>query len=203
MLPYFPGVEFYRSFSIEKPISGIAPIPVVAVMGRSNSGKSSLINSLCNRKDLAKTSSLPGKTRTVNFYRVHGYKNHYREFYLADLPGYGFAKASIQEIASIQKVINMFLQSQLPVKLMLILIDSRRSYGVEEFTLFDYCFDRNIPFLVVRTKWDKLSQKERSEALQKWKLEPHLFERTIPVSALKKENIPLLAGRIVEILHSY
>jgi GTP-binding protein len=199
-MQFFPNVKFYKSFlNVYQVQEGkIPPIPAVAIVGRSNSGKSSLINALCNQKKLALTSATPGKTRTINYFYVPSNKSHYKEFFLVDLPGYGFAQLSKAENEQLHYVIDQYIANAPFLKMILLIMDTRRKLEKEEYSILNYCLDHDKDILLIRSKWDKLKQTERDQLLKEWKNEPILFERTIPVSSLKKIHIDVLVKRIIE-----
>jgi len=124
-------------------------LPEFAFIGRSNVGKSSLINSLCSRKSLAMTSSRPGKTRVVNHFLING------KWYLVDLPGYGYAKASQQERAAIEEVIRNFHNHSEELKLLFVLIDSRHDLTGTDEAFLREVESSDIPFAIIFTKADK------------------------------------------------
>jgi GTP-binding protein len=138
-----------------------ATLPEVAFAGRSNVGKSSLINALTNQKALAKTSQTPGRTRQLNFFDCGGVVQ------LVDLPGYGYAKAPKSDVKAWTKLTLSFLKGRTTLKRVMLLIDSRRGIGDKDreiMTLFD---QSAVAWAVVLTKIDKLSQREQEEAIAK------------------------------------
>lgn len=144
--------EFERAFGI----SGQLPpseVPEIAFAGRSNVGKSSLLNKLFNRKSLARVSSVPGKTITINFYDVDGYK-------FVDLPGYGYAKLSKSERDRFGELMEGYFQSGRNIKLVVQLVDMRHKPSQDDFSMIDFMQQMDIPFIVVCTKADKLKVKE-------------------------------------------
>jgi len=142
-------------------------LPELAFVGRSNVGKSSLINSLLNRKALAKISTTPGKTRTVNFFRVTPSDPSLQDFYLVDLPGYGYAKVSKKERGAWQKLIEDYLKHAPNLCGVVIIVDLRRGPEDEEYALCEFLAHYKRPFVVVATKCDKLkrSQRERQRKI--------------------------------------
>ncbi|MGE4283343.1 MAG: ribosome biogenesis GTP-binding protein YihA/YsxC [Clostridia bacterium] len=134
--------------------------PEIAFVGRSNVGKSSLINKLVNRKALARISSKPGKTSTINFYNVED------KLYFVDLPGYGYAKVSKVEKQKWAKMIEEYLSSRQELMEVILLVDSRHNPTEDDKMMFEWIkhFKRHV--LVVATKWDKLSNKEKQENLK-------------------------------------
>ena len=144
--------EFERAFGI----SGQLPpseLPEIAFAGRSNVGKSSLLNKLFNRKSLARVSSVPGKTITINFYDVDGYK-------FVDLPGYGYAKLSKSERDRFGELMEGYFQSGRNIKLVVQLVDMRHKPSQDDYGMIDFMQQMDIPFIVVCTKADKLKVKE-------------------------------------------
>ena len=124
--------------------------PIIAVAGKSNVGKSSLINMLANKKKLAKTSVTPGRTRLINYF-------DFGEFILADLPGYGFAKVSKEEKKKWGELLETFLATQ-PIKLLLSLVDIRHDPTADDKMMVNYLYHYAVPFALVATKADKLGK---------------------------------------------
>ena len=139
-------------------ISAVSPkqypddgLPQVVLVGKSNVGKSSFINTLVNRKKLARTSSEPGKTRQINFYNMD------EKFYLVDLPGYGFSKMSKQEQANVGTFIEEYLQKSKNIALIVFLIDIRHDPTANDKLMYDYIFKTNLPCIVIANKADKIA----------------------------------------------
>jgi GTP-binding protein len=130
--------------------------PEVAFAGKSNVGKSSLINALVNRKNLAKTSSSPGRTQIINFFLVNG------KISFVDLPGYGYAKVSLQVRKTWKPMVESYLQTRKEIRLVILILDARRGFSPDDLALMDWLDYHQIPSLVVLTKADKLSQIERA-----------------------------------------
>lgn len=133
-------------------------LPEVVLCGRSNVGKSSFINSIFNRKNLAKTSSTPGKTRSINYYNIDS------KFYMVDLPGYGYAKISQSERKKWGVLINDFFSASKHIQLTIHLIDSRHQPTELDIKLNDMLRSLDIPYIVLLNKSDKLKQSEFSVA---------------------------------------
>ncbi len=129
-------------------------LPIVALVGRSNVGKSSLINALCGRKELARTSSLPGKTLTINFYLIN------EAFYIVDLPGYGYAKASKVTRQKIQAMMNEFFGECNRLKGVIQILDVRHKPSALDVQMFSWIRDQKFNYLAVLTKMDKLSNQQ-------------------------------------------
>jgi GTP-binding protein len=133
--------------------------PEIALLGRSNVGKSSLLNRLVRRRKLARTSHTPGRTRLVNFFRVLRPEGELR---LVDLPGYGFAKVSKQERRAWQALVEGYLAERASLRLAILLLDARRDPGPDEIDLLPWLAQRHVPVLGVLTKLDRLSARERA-----------------------------------------
>lgn len=152
--------EFQASYGISSQLPA-ADRPEFAFSGRSNVGKSSLINKLCNRKNLARVSATPGKTATINFYRVD-------TAYFVDLPGYGFAKVSNAERARWDELINGYFEAGRPLKLLVQLLDCRHDPSADDRQMLEYLRYHRIPFVVVLTKADKLKKSEVAPCLARF-----------------------------------
>ena len=133
----------------------------VLIVGKSNVGKSSLINRLCTKKSLAYTSSKPGHTRLLNYYNIDN------TFYLVDAPGYGFAKGGVDLDRLFGTMMDEYFTDNEHLKLVLLLIDSRREFGENDLEILDYLKQTGIPYFVVITKIDKINQKGKSELLKR------------------------------------
>jgi len=134
-----------------------ASLSEVAFVGRSNVGKSSLINSLLNRKKLVKTSSVPGKTQTINFFKIND------SFYFADLPGYGFAKVPASVQRSWRKMIENYLLERETLKGVVFILDMRRNPGPLDLDLKDWLEVNGIPYILTITKADKIPASKRKK----------------------------------------
>ncbi|AIS51824.1 GTP-binding protein EngB [Thermoanaerobacter kivui] len=134
-------------------------LPQIVIVGRSNVGKSTLINTVLNRKNLARTSSRPGKTRGINFYLINN------NFYLVDLPGYGYAEVSKEMKKQWAKNIETFLNTSKNLRHGLFLLDIRRTPNEDDFLMINWFRYRNLPFTVVLTKADKVNKAEIAKAV--------------------------------------
>jgi GTP-binding protein len=134
-------------------------LPEIAFLGRSNVGKSSLLNSLLERKDLAFTSSTPGRTQAINFYRVGD------RFQFVDLPGYGFARVPLETRKAWKRLIEAYLLGRKSLELCVFLLDARRGWMEKDLELKRWLEFHARPFLVAATKIDKLNQKEKHRGL--------------------------------------
>ena len=154
-------------------------MPELAMAGRSNVGKSSMVNSLCGNSKLARTSSEPGKTRLINIYRVN------EEFFLTDLPSYGFAKAPAGEKKRWAAMIEGYLSGSDKLKHVFLLVDIRHDPTPDDVMMAEYLRHYNLPFTVVATKADKISKAARGRAIpvicrtlvvQPWQVVPYSSE---------------------------
>ena len=126
-------------------------LPEIVLVGKSNVGKSSFINTIVNRKKLARTSSEPGKTRQLNFYNIDNL------FYFVDLPGYGYSKMSKKQQETVANFIEEYLSKSKKIKLILFLVDIRHMPTSNDKIMYNYCINSNLPFIVVCNKADKIA----------------------------------------------
>ncbi|GMB07440.1 GTP-binding protein [Thermolongibacillus altinsuensis] len=145
--------------SVEMVISAVKPeqypagdLPEFALAGRSNVGKSSFINKMINRKNFARTSSKPGKTQTLNFYRIN------EAFYFVDVPGYGFAKVSKKEREAWGKMIETYFTTRKQLKAVVLIIDLRHEPTNDDVMMYEFLKHYEIPTIVIATKADKISR---------------------------------------------
>ncbi len=180
---------FLKSSSDEK---GCPPPdkPEFAFIGRSNVGKSSLINMLCNRKDLAKTSSRPGKTQLINHFLIND------TWYLVDLPGFGYAKTSKTNLEKFEALISTYIVKRKNLVCLFILVDSRLEVQRIDEEFMEWCAEKEIPFCIVFTKSDKLTRNQLNTNVFKYlnrlkraweELPPHII--TSSETDLGKEDI--------------
>ncbi len=165
-----------------------------AFIGRSNVGKSTLINKLTGRKALARVSAVPGKTATINFYSIGA-------VYLVDLPGYGYAKTSKAEQDRLRQLIQGYLTADRDLRLAVQLIDMRHAPSAEDVAMTDMLIDAEIPFLIVFTKADKLNKTERTKRMAAFAAEIPCYAdiHTIPFSSVTLEGRDALRNVIAEI----
>ena len=185
-------------------------LPEVVFIGRSNVGKSSLINSLTNRKNLARVSQTPGKTQTINFYKVNlkiveneEAEPDRREFYLVDLPGYGYAKTSKSNRKLWAHFIEQYLLSSEQIKFVCQLVDIRHEPMESDINMLNWLIDNGLPVLIAATKSDKISktvQKKQVEIINKVFKIPEL--PILPYSSKKNEGrselLDTIANSLVE-----
>lgn len=155
----------------------------VVFSGRSNVGKSSLINRLVNRKSIARVSATPGKTATINFFSVD-------EFYLVDLPGYGYAKVSQSEKLRWAELVEGYFADNRNIKLVVQIIDIRHKPTADDMQMISFLYESGFPFIIVLTKKDKLSKTALSKRLSELKDELADFQeiQLFPFSALNGEG---------------
>ncbi|MEF2292717.1 ribosome biogenesis GTP-binding protein YihA/YsxC [Virgibacillus dokdonensis] len=136
-------------------------LPEIALAGRSNVGKSSFINTLINRKNLARTSSKPGKTQTLNFYLINN------AFYFVDVPGYGYAKVSKKERQKWGKMMEEYFEKRHSLKAVLLITDIRHEPTVDDLQMYDFLKYYELPVLIIATKLDKVSKNKRSQHVKR------------------------------------
>ncbi len=156
----------------------------IAFAGKSNVGKSSLINGLLNRKALARTSSQPGKTQTINFYKIN------QEFYFVDLPGYGYAKVSAAEREKWGKMIERYLHSSNQLQLVFLLIDIRHEPSQNDVMMYDWICHNGFTPVIIATKADKIkrSQLQKNIKIIRQKLGMQKEDLLFPFSALTRQG---------------
>lgn len=160
--------------------------PEIAFAGKSNVGKSSLINGLLNRKALARTSSQPGKTQTINFYHIND------KFYLVDLPGYGYTNASLEIRTAWGKMIEKYLRTTTRLKIVFLLIDIRHKPSANDVQMYDWIMAQGYAPVIIATKTDKIKRSQLQKQLKQIRetLEPDKEQakqiRILPFSALTR-----------------
>ena len=164
----------------------VATLPEVAVVGRSNVGKSSLINAMTGQDGLARTSRTPGRTRLLNWFQV---ESHGNAMHLVDLPGYGFAEVNRDLRASWQPLIEAYLSERVTLKAVLLLIDLRRGPEAEELDFVPWLETRGIPMIVAMTKCDKLPKNQRTMAVLAAKKQMSLRRDPFAVSVQTGDNV--------------
>ena len=167
--------------------------PELSFSGRSNVGKSSLINKLCNRKNLARVSSTPGKTATINFYAVD-------DCYFVDLPGYGYAKVSNADRERWDDLINSYFEAQRHHTLLVQLIDCRHAPSADDIQMLHYLHYHNIPFVVALTKADKLKKSQLAQTQEEFEklCLPYGCQKVVLTSGERGGDLRSLAAGQVE-----
>ncbi len=189
----FNTAQFYTSFGKFSQIPPPEKIEI-AFSGRSNVGKSSLINKIFNRKSLARVSSMPGKTVTINFFTLG-------DIYLVDLPGYGYAKVAKTEKARWANLIEGYLHDDRNLALVFQLIDIRHAPTKDDIHMLNFLIDSEIPFVIVFTKADKLSKRQRIERMQGFANEIPCFDqiKSIQFSTQTAEGVDEIRDVIEEL----
>lgn len=189
----FINAKFIKSAS-KKAEFIVDDLPQIAIVGRSNVGKSSLINMLTDNSKMAKTSSTPGRTRLVNYFNINN------QFYLVDLPGYGFHKAGKNIASAWDSVMNDYFVENQNLKLVLVLLDSRIQPTELDKQMLDYLATNELPAVLILTKTDKISRSELNMQISKISNELR-FNKThiIATSAEKKQG----KERVAEIIKDY
>ena len=173
-------------------------MPEIAFAGKSNVGKSSLINGLLNRKSLARTSSQPGKTQTINYYNI----NH--DLYFVDLPGYGYAQVSVEIRAKWGKMVERYLHTSKQLRLVFLLIDIRHEPSENDCIMYDWIVKNGYEPVIIATKLDKIkrSQIQKNLKIIRQKIQPVEGTIIIPFSAQtkqgKEEILQFIEDRIAE-----
>ena len=173
-------------------------MPEIAFAGKSNVGKSSLINGLLNRKSLARTSSQPGKTQTINYYNI----NH--DLYFVDLPGYGYAQVSVEIRAKWGKMVERYLHTSKQLRLVFLLFDIRHEPSENDCIMYDWIVKNGYEPVIIATKLDKIkrSQIQKNLKIIRQKIQPVEGTIIIPFSAQtkqgKEEILQLIEDRIAE-----
>lgn len=190
----FDNAEFCAAYGTFEQLPSPEKVEIVFA-GRSNVGKSSLINRIFSRKSLARVSSEPGKTRTINFYRLG-------EIYFVDLPGYGYAKVSKADKERWSKLISGYLSDpERDIGIVFSLIDMRHPPTADDIMMINFLIDAELPFCVILTKSDKLNKSERTARLEALKDEIPCFSQitVIPFSALTGEGTEEIRAVIEEV----
>lgn len=180
----------YGLFSQIPPCSSIE----IAFAGRSNVGKSTLINKIMNRKSLARISAVPGKTATINFYKVDSIR-------IVDLPGYGYAKVAKSEKHRWADLIEGYLDSERNLRLIFLLIDMRHAPSKDDLQMIHYLIERELPFVIILTKADKLKPTERKRRMAAFAEEIPYFNdiHIVPFSSMTREGVEEIRAMITEI----
>lgn len=174
----FNKAEFTASYGISSQLAADG-LPEIAFAGRSNVGKSSLLNKLFNRKNLARVSSVPGKTVTVNFYNVDGNR-------FVDLPGYGYAKISKSEKDRFAELMEGYFQSGRNIKLVVQLVDMRHKPSADDIGMISFLNEFELPYIIVLTKADKLKKKEYAARLAA--MPEELGNPAVPIIPFSAQN---------------
>lgn len=185
--------NYYGSVGTVKQLDGLKTnLPEIAFSGRSNVGKSSLINKVLNRKSLARMSSTPGKTITVNFFKLD-------DCFFVDLPGYGYAKRSASEQKRWSDLVEGYFTTDRNISLVVQLLDMRHPPSADDITMLEFLDDSDYEFIIVLTKCDKLNKTETEKNLKMFEEKLAFLKKeitVIPFSSLKGTNCEDLRGLI-------
>lgn len=188
----FNKVEFTSSYGTKEQLPP-SDLPEIVFSGRSNVGKSSLINKIFNRKNLARVSSVPGKTVTINFFRCE-------DVNFVDLPGYGYARASASEIKRWGSTIEAYFNSGRNISLVIQLLDFRHKPSDDDFKMLDFLSTNSLPFIIVFTKADKLNKTHRAARIEEVARELADYDaEAFLFSALSGEGVEELKEKIVSV----
>jgi GTP-binding protein len=187
------NLEYCCGFASQLPKSG--PKEVI-FCGRSNIGKSSLINKLLNKKSLARTSKKPGKTATINFYKIDN------SFYFVDLPGYGYAKTSFAEKQKWANLINNYINSERNFALFVQILDIRHDPTEQDFEMLSFLNLKNLPFLILLNKADKLKKNECEQRIHALNQTLETFKniKKIPCSTVTGQGLSELKNTIINLI---
>ncbi len=188
-------VEFEAAFGTLKQIPQ-SDLPEIVFAGRSNVGKSSMLNKLFNRKNLARVSSMPGKTITINFFKVEDVR-------IVDLPGYGYAKVAKGEKRRWAEMMEGYFQSPRNIKLVVQLVDMRHKPSEDDYVMMRFLKEAELPFIVAATKCDKLNKTQYNERANGLKEELKEFGDDlviIPFSSEKGNGVDELKAQIEKVL---
>lgn len=190
----YNNAQFEKAIGTEDQLS-FSDMPEICFSGRSNVGKSSLINRILGRKNFARVSTKPGKTVTINFFRLENLR-------LADLPGYGFARVSHSEKIRWSRLMESYFQTGRKIKLVIQLVDMRHPPSRDDLGMLDFLIQTGYRFVVVLTKSDKLNVSERKKRMEEIKEELDFLPegtKIIPFSAVKGEGVEEIKQLIEEI----
>lgn len=185
----FNNVTFVKSCPTRKEKPQVSKSEVL-IVGKSNVGKSSLINALTNKKKMAFTSSKPGHTRLLNYYDIDN------SFYIVDAPGYGYAKGGLDLDRLFAEMMESYFENNNELKLVLILLDARRELSVDDQEIISFVKENNVKFLIVITKYDKVNQKEKAALNKRLNNEGFSKEQVFYTSSLNNDGLSLLKKEI-------
>lgn len=165
----------------------------IILVGKSNVGKSSFINSIANQKRLAKVGNTPGKTKCLNYYNVND------EYYIVDLPGYGYSKMSKVEKANTSALINSYLATNM-ISHIFFLVDIRHKASADDKIMYNYLISYNVPFTIIANKADKIAKTKIDDHLMQMTKSLFAKEKIIPFSSESKLNLDLILDKIKNII---
>ena len=181
----FNNVTFVKSCPTRKEKPQVIKSEVL-IVGKSNVGKSSLINALCNKKKMAFTSSKPGHTRLLNYYDIDN------SFFIVDAPGYGYAKGGLDLDRLFASMMESYFDNNNELKLVLILLDARRELSEDDQEIINFVKESNVSYFIVITKYDKVNQKEKAALNKRLASEGFNKEQIFYTSSLNNDGLNLL-----------
>jgi len=185
----FNNVTFVKSCPTRKEKPQVVKSEVL-IVGKSNVGKSSLINAMTNKKKMAFTSSKPGHTRLLNYYDIDN------QFYIVDAPGYGYAKGGLDLDRLFAEMMESYFDDNRELKLVLILLDARRELSVDDQEIINFVKDSEVSYFIVITKFDKVNQKEKAALNKRLAAEGFKKEQVFYTSSLNNDGLALLKKEI-------
>ncbi len=174
----------------------VTDMPQIVLVGKSNVGKSSFINAICNQKKLAKVGQTPGKTRSINYYNVDN------TFYIVDLPGYGYSTMSEKEKVKINKLIDQYISNTKEIKHIYFLVDIRNVPSKNDRQMYEWLLSKNIPFSIIATKADKIAKTKMNDYTNVISKELFAKEKILPFSSDKKINIDVVCNEILDMIEN-
>ena len=189
----FNNVTFIKSCPTRKEKPQVVKSEVL-IVGKSNVGKSSLINAMTNKKKMAFTSSKPGHTRLLNYYDIDN------QFYIVDAPGYGYAKGGLDLDRLFAEMMESYFDNNKELKLVLILLDARRELSADDQEIIDFVKESKVSYFIVITKYDKVNQKEKAALNKRLANEGFEKEQIFYTSSLNNDGLNLLKKGIEKAL---
>ncbi len=172
------------------------PLKQIVLVGKSNVGKSSFINALANNKNIAKVGQTPGKTKCLNYYNVNN------EFYIVDLPGYGYSTMSFKEKESISNLVNYYIENNKNICHIFFLVDIRHNPTKDDVLMYNWLLNKGINFSIVANKADKIAKTKIDDYLIKITKTLFAKEEIIAFSSQSKLNVELIENKIKQIIES-
>ena len=185
----FNNVTFIKSCPTRKEKPQVVKSEVL-IVGKSNVGKSSLINAMTNKKKMAFTSSKPGHTRLLNYYDIDN------QFYIVDAPGYGYAKGGLDLDRLFAEMMESYFDNNKELKFVLILLDARRELSADDQEIIDFVKESKVSYFIVITKYDKVNQKEKAALNKRLAAEGFNKEQVFYTSSLNNDGLSLLKKEI-------
>lgn len=171
-------------------------LPQIVLVGKSNVGKSSFINTICNRKNLAKVGQTPGKTKCLNYYNVNN------EFYIVDLPGYGYSTMSEKEKQTANKLVDFYLRTNENIKHIFFLVDIRHKPTANDRLMYEFLLSTNIHFTIIATKSDKIAKTKIDDYIKIIRKSLFAKENILSFSSSNKDNLENITKVIENIIYN-